>query len=326
MAAIGYDDIVAHLAGLDAWLQAAARSDAKFDRQHIERHIPGWLRRFERETTFRLGRVQVVAAPDGTYDSPTAGTGTLTSSGTIVTGAGTSFLSQIAPDMELAVGSLKMPVKSVESDMHLTLYDIPPVPWVSVTFNFYPMPVVVSSGYPYYRSDAREYLETTLRERPVIDVQRVRMLLNGQQEVIRFPREWYSFERNGRFWILPVNATAAITGLAAAMAIYSLTYANEMPNFVHFDYIAGLPFGWQYSSEWADVRHAVECWCALQVLSHIDQSFGAGLSGKSVSSAIGSQNFQYTRFQDKKQEFQQEVQSFKDTLTAQETPYFLDYV
>ena len=326
MSAIRYEDIMLHLVGLDAWLTAAGRSLSRLDRPNIERQIPLWIRNFERETQYRINQVQVVSAPDGTYDTPTTGAGTLTSAGALITGTGTAFTSVLRPDMSLRCAGLDMPVKSIESDTALTLYDAPPVPYTTAAYSFFPLPLVKADGYPYHRTDAKEFGMTTLRERPVQSIQRVRYLLNGQRQVLQLPPQWFSFEKSGRFWIVPLYAAAAITGLASAMAIYGTLMADYMPNFVYFDYIAGLPYGWQYSSEYSDVRLALESFCALQVLGYVDQAFGAGLSGKSVSSAVGNQNFQYTRFQDKKQELTAQYQAFKDNFVMQNTPFLLDYL
>lgn len=63
-------DVRRRLVGLDQWLDAAALSHAEYTDAEIARIIPHALRRFERESQFRLSQIQVVANPDGTYNHP----------------------------------------------------------------------------------------------------------------------------------------------------------------------------------------------------------------------------------------------------------------
>lgn len=62
-------DVKTKLVGLDPWLCAAAQSDAAYDDARIAREIPAMIRRYERETQFRVNQAQVVANPDGTYNN-----------------------------------------------------------------------------------------------------------------------------------------------------------------------------------------------------------------------------------------------------------------
>lgn len=64
-------DVKKHLVGLDPWLQAAAASPQKYDDRYIESQTQAFIRRFERESQFRINQTQFCSFPDGTYDQTT---------------------------------------------------------------------------------------------------------------------------------------------------------------------------------------------------------------------------------------------------------------
>ena len=64
-------DIKSHLVGLDNWLEAASRSKANYDDRRIETAIPQMIRRFERDTQFRINPIQVCMNDDGAFPAPT---------------------------------------------------------------------------------------------------------------------------------------------------------------------------------------------------------------------------------------------------------------
>lgn len=149
MVPITYDGVIAHLSGVDQWLAAAAASTANYDQARIERQIPAWIRDFERKAQFRVMPIQIVGAPDGTYEQPVAGVGTVSSSGKSVTGVGTQFTALDA-GMQIVVGSEKLHVFDITDDTHMTLYDAPRRPWSGASWKYLTMPVKEDHGYPYY--------------------------------------------------------------------------------------------------------------------------------------------------------------------------------
>ena len=327
---IELSDIKDRLVGLDSWFRAAAASDAQYDDAKITSLIRAWIRRFERETTFRVNPVRIVSAPDGTYDVPTPGQGTISSSGKTVTGTGTAFESFFAPGQILQVGAVGMVVDAISSDTSLTLFDKPPA-WSNKPFAKLEMPVIVEAGYPYYQECAGEFFRVTFRERPIRSVNRLRLIYNGgnlrSNTVYQIPPDWFSIDaKSGKFWMLPYYGQAAYTTASAALAVYSVLLTDCLPNFLFFDYVAGLPDEWQYMAEWADVRLALSEYCALQVLNDISESVGAGIANKSLSVDGISQTLPYERFVRRKQELQASIQAFQLTLAAQETPLMLEAV
>jgi hypothetical protein len=320
-------DIGDRLVGLDNWREAAHLSKSKYTDETIVRTIPAWIRLFEQETTFTVYPVQIVSAPDGTYDTPATGAGTLSCQGDRVTGTGTAFTSFFAPGQLLRVGNIKIAVASVEDDTHLTLDDEAPT-WRDKPYQKHALPVVMESGYPYFPDpDASEYFVTTFRKRPIITVQRMRFMFNGKILIYTVPPEWHSVnERSGRFWLLPYYGSLAISSAAAAAALYSVMLADHLPNFLFFDYQAGLPEGWQYEHEWRHLRLMLAKFCALQILKDIDQSISAGVQSKSASGAGINQTLSFDRFVAKKQELQDEINAFSADFKAQQTPFMLSSI
>lgn len=320
-------DIEERLVGLDNWREAARNSKAQYTEEVILRTIPAWIRMFEARTTFTVFPVQVASAPDGAYDAPLAGAGTITSKGNHVVGVGTSFTQFFQAGQIFRVGGIKIPILSVEDDLHLTLADEAPA-WSGASYGKHALPVVAESGYAYFPSpDGDEFFVTTFRRRPVLTVQRVRMMFNGRILIYTIPPEWFSVDpRSGRFWIMPYYAAQAISGAAAGAAGFSIVFSDHLPNFLFFDYQAGLPDGWQYEHEWRHLRLILAKYCALQILMDIDQSIGAGQASKSTSGAGINQTISLDRFREKKQEYQDEVDAFAKDFAAQETPFMLSSV
>lgn len=254
-------DIYEHLAGLDAWLDAAANSRGKFDDTKIRSRIVQWTRKFERTYQFRINPVQMVGAPDGSYSAPPGGE------------------------------------------------------------------LVVEQGYTYYHDYMNnEFGAMTLRERPVYTIdgvpqlQRMRLILNGQIMIYQIPQQWICVDpRSSRIWLEPWSGTAVIGQATAMLAAYNATFSDALPNFIFVDYMAGLPNGWQSTTEWSDVPIILAQFCALEVLERIGQAIDPGLTGRSFSADGLSSQRSYDRFQQRKSELRDAVQAWSDTLVSQET-------
>lgn len=312
--------------GLDQWFEAAARSQSQYDEAKIAGLIPSWVRKFERETTFRVYPVQVVSAPDGTYNAGVAGAGTISSIGNKVIGTGTAFMSFFDVGQFIGVGTISVPILSIEDDTHLTL-EKPGPTWTAAAYVKFAIPIVPEVGYPYYQATADEYFVTTFRERPVQSVQRFRIMYNGQQLIFTIPASWFSLDgRSGRFWLLPFYGQAAIVGMQTGLALYTIFEQGYVPNILFFDYQAGLPDGWQYGHEWADIHLVLSEYCALQVLNDISQTIGAGQASKSVSGVGISQSTAFDRFLSRKKELSDSVEVFKSLWVGQETPFMFSVV
>ena len=140
------------------------------------------------------------------------------------------------------------------------------------------------------------------------------------------PSQWYIWDgRSGRFWVLPVTGSfgqfVTTIGLAAATVgiLQNGWWANVVPAVMAFDYVCGLPPGWQNDPEWGDLRNAVEEYCAMRVLEDLMELPGAGLAGISASGQNAGQNWQFNRFRERLEKLKANYESFKQTLVEQET-------
>ncbi len=318
------------LVGLERWRAAAAAKG--YDDAKVSALIPAWVRRFERETTFRVNPVQIVTGPDGTYDAGTPGVGVVTVSGTDVTqviGIGTAFLTSVVAGNWLKVGALAYEVAAVADNTHLTLRveeGAPPPTFTSAAYSVLPTEVVVEAGYDYYRANADEYFVTTFRERPVRSVQRFRLMYNAKVLIYQVPPDWFSLDlRSARFWMLPYYGSQVVAG-AAALTGYGVLLSEHVPNILFFDYQAGLPDNWQNSREWADIKILLSEFCALQYLLDTAYALGAGQDRQSVSINGLNQTFEFDRFVTRKKELMDNVEKFAATLREQQTPLMLGMV
>lgn len=270
---ITVSDVKDQLVGLDAWLAAAAISDSLYDDTKIASRIPAMIRKFEKETQFRINAVQIVSTDnDGVY-------------------APANAVSGISMDN---TGNLR---------------------------------VILEAAYPYYPSEAREYFHVTLRERPVQVVQRMRVNLSNTYTVYTMPVEWYRLEpRSGKFHIQPTTGSLLAGGNLTAVALLQQLFGQvpALPQSLAYDYIAGLPTGWQQSEEYSEIFLVLCEYCALQVLKEISNTFGAGIASKNVSDGTGlSQGISYDRFQQRKAELQANVLAFQQLIKEQDTPFLL---
>lgn len=253
---VTFQGIRSKLAGLDPWLAAAGRTDARFDLTQIERDIPARVRRFERECRLRLSPVQVVSASDGVY--PLEGN---------------------------------------------------------------TLPVVTTAAQAQFREDTSGGWAITLAERPVRQVQRVRMLY-GQRSLWTVPAEWVNADaRSGRLHLIAHGGSGTLTlGYPGAMWIgRSLWQGADRPHAVAVDYIAGLEDGWQDSPQWADLHDALEEFCALKVLEDISEVFDPGMLATGFGSDGLNQSLQYDRFERRLNQLRASVEAFKETFIAQES-------
>lgn len=189
--------------------------------------------------------------------------------------------------------------------------------------------VIVDRPYDYYKTEAIEFFRITLRNRPVQQVQRCRLMWNTDDTIFTFPSDWLRWnDRAGTFHIMPYRGAALASGAALAYTQIgaSFGYRDYVPGIICVDYIAGLPSGWETTREWADVKRAVEEYCAYGVLCDIGELYDAGLVNKSIGADGLSQSWSYDRFQRRKEELLKTSLSVLKELAVQEAPIFMGAV
>ena len=187
------------------------------------------------------------------------------------------------------------------------------------------LPIKKEDAYTYNPATAYDYFITNLKTRPVQSLQRVRLLF-GTTLILAIPEQWYELDmQSGVFQILPVQGSLIFAEYSSSFALLQAGFQNRnfIPHVVHFDYVAGLPAGWETDYEYADLLRVLEEYCALAVLNDIAHLADAGLSGKSISGGGAGESYNYTRFADRKAELTASVQEFKDLWKAQESPFMM---
>jgi len=188
------------------------------------------------------------------------------------------------------------------------------------------MPLIVENPYTYFAADSYEYLRQTMRERPVQQIQRLRFMWNANDLIYSVPQSWIHFDsKAGRMWLLPVSGQAIVGNAAVAFQALNLAFGfkSYVPNIICFDYIAGLPAGWQNGNEWADLLDALTSYVSVYILDDICEMFDSGLLSKTINSEGANWNIQYERFVRKRKELMSNAASYMETLKAQETPFML---
>ena len=190
---------------------------------------------------------------------------------------------------------------------------------------------IIEEGYTFFRQHNQMLMNTTLRQRPILTIQRLRMMFNGQPDTFFYqpPSQWFSWDaKTARFNLIPVANSAAVVAGMAALAVLEAGLAgmNTVPNFLFFDYVAGLPLNWRTQSEWLHLEEALLKFMAYEVLQEVQDAVGAGHSSKSVSGDSASQSWDYNKFAQRRAELKADYTEFLDTFRAHNTPILMDVI
>ena len=181
----------------------------------------------------------------------------------------------------------------------------------------------------YERDMVRDYFGTTLNHRPVRKVDRVRVMLSHNQQLITMPTEWIRIdELSGRLWILPVTGAAMVAGVMLQLVNFQIAFGTRdyIPNTFCVDYVVGLPDSWWTQHKWLPLKYVLTEYAAYYVLKDISEAFDAGLLSKIIGGDGMSQQLNYSRFEKRKEELYQSVQRYISNMHAQESPILLGVV
>lgn len=101
---------------------------------------------------------------------------------------------------------------------------------------------IIEERQDYFREDYDKYIWVELNHTPVISVQKVRLVLPGEQVVQVFDQEWIHIDRiSGQLQLVPGTGTAGTILLGASGAWIPLIYGNSryIPDVFRIDYKAG---------------------------------------------------------------------------------------
>jgi len=252
--------------GLDPWLTTAANLPTPYTDDTIAAAIPNIIRRFERESQFRVNQVQFVTNADGTYDG---------ANGLDITGS---------------------------------------------MFTYREDP------YPFWMMDAQEFFRITLRNRPVQQIQRMRLMWGPGSNIFVIDNSWIHLDmRAGRTWLIPITGSSIVNASAIAWSqLWSfMGYKAYVPNILCIDYVAGLPVNWwdaNANPEWSDLWRALAEYVAAGILDDLCETFDPGLTGKSFNADGVNLSLQYDKLVRRRQELRASANSFMQTLKDTEEP------
>ena len=277
---IAVSRVKSHLAGLDRWLDAAAKSDCSLTDNYIQEVIvPQAIAQFQLDTATILDRTQVCSCPDGTYAPSMSST------------------------QEGQMGML---------DLMVDDYANPDGPQI---------PGIIETPYNFWSEDAYEFFRVYLNFKPILHVQRMRLVWNNGVLLYQVPTEWLHYEAPNRFFILPLSGGASFTSAALQFAMINSTYGihGVIPGIVSIDYIAGHPANWQQFARHQALEMALEEYCAMYVMERIQDAINGGLLNAQMSAAGASQAFNPSRFQQRLQYLKQKLAEFKQSYINQNT-------
>jgi hypothetical protein len=221
------------------------------------------------------------------------------------------------------------PVQIVSTNLDGT-FNAGTVPDTASTYDPYgnQLPLKIDSPYPYFRDDATEYFKMCLRERPILTVQRIRVIAGVQQALFLVPTEWLNWDvQSGRMWLLPINTGNLLTAFSTTFSLIELNFGqkNYIPNLIHVDYQAGLPFGWEQHSDYAPLRRCIAEMAAQYVMEDISELYHAGRLSVTVSDGEGlSHTWSYSRFEKRKKELMESVARYQQVWENQHTPFLME--
>lgn len=152
--------------------------------------------------------------------------------------------------------------------------------------------VITNEPHDYYREDYNKYMWLRVKRFPVLSLQKVRLVLPGEQVIYEFPDEWFQLlPESGQLQMVPGVGTAGTVLLGANGAYLPLIYgtARFIPRAFRIDYTAGfeeVPF------EIQDIIGKVASFGPLNIAG--DLLGGAGIASQSLSIDGLSQSFNTT--------------------------------
>ena len=165
---------------------------------------------------------------------------------------------------------------------------------------------VEEEPYDFHREQYRRYGFLQLRRKPVVSVERVRLMFGPSNTVITYPSEWVRLNKlAGHLSIVPTPGTAW-QGLILQSGAYYLPYISggtwlqdSVPQMIAVDYTAGLgdagEAGADADPRFADLRHQRARLAAREVLMDLSNAVAPGISSKSISEDGASESVSYAR-------------------------------
>ena len=148
-----------------------------------------------------------------------------------------------------------------------------------------------------YDYDINDYINwgfMVLRRKPIISVERVRLIYPTGQTIIQYPPEWIKmYKKPGQFQIVPMagsfNQYPLIGQGAMYLPLMSGFLTKSVPQLIHVDYTAGL------EEIPDDLKDAIYKLAAIQILLNAGQGKAPGVASLSTSADGLSENTTLTQ-------------------------------
>jgi hypothetical protein len=132
-----------------------------------------------------------------------------------------------------------------------------------------------------YDYDLNDYLKwgfLLLRRKPVISIERIRLIYPTGQNIIQYPQEWIKlYAKFGQVQIVPSTGTFPSIGLGGMyLPLMSGFLMNNIPQLIHVDYTAGIAIIPD------DMRDALYKYGAVEVLKTAGQAMAPGVASLST--------------------------------------------
>lgn len=134
----------------------------------------------------------------------------------------------------------------VYPDSMLQFYIKSAVSWLEMRLDIPIRPALFHEEHDYFRRDYEKYIFIKTDKRPIIEVQKVSLVLPTQQVVQTFDNSWLHVQKDmGMINVVPGAGTAGTILLGAAGGFLPLFYSgnNFIPHVFHVDYRAGFESG-----------------------------------------------------------------------------------
>jgi len=159
--------------------------------------------------------------------------------------------------------------------------------------------------YDYHAEQFRRFGFLRLRRKPVISIERVRIMLGPENKILTYPSQWIRINHKlGHLSIVPTPG-AGWQGIVMQSGYYLLPYISfgyiqdNLPQIIAVDYTAGLgdgaSYGEHFDPQYGDLRHQRGRLAAAEILLDLSNSVAPGIGSKSISEDGASQSVSYTR-------------------------------
>jgi hypothetical protein len=204
-------------------------------------------------------------------------------------------------ELERKMMSHILPVRYVSQNMALTDSLITGSPYNYKRFPNTTLRIDQASGFMGFHLPAN----------PVIEIIRLRVMINPNTPAFHIPADWIYVEPlTGYVTIQPATPTAQLVSVSYGMMGLSMFAGDRpmVPQSLEIVFDAGLPEGWESGWEHQDLARVASQFCAIKVLEDLCEIFDPGRQSVSGNAFGVNTNVSYERFVRKRGELERNVE------------------